>query len=140
MQLSRRQAIGTGLAMAATFFGLPALANTEEFAAAIEAFTGGADTAEGGITLIVPEIAENGNNVPVEVDAPGAEAIMVFANANPNPEVATFNFGPLSGSQLASTRVRLAGTQDVIAIARMPGGEFIQTSANVRVTIGGCGG
>lgn len=140
MQLSRRQAIGSGLALAATFFGVPAFANTEEFNAAIEAFTGGAEAGAGDITLIVPEIAENGNNVPVEVDAPGAEAIMIFANDNPNPEVATFNFGPLSGSQMASTRVRLAGAQDVIAIARMPDGAFIQTSAHVRVTIGGCGG
>lgn len=140
MTLSRREALCSGLAVAATFFGLPALANTEEFLAAVETFTGGADTAEGGITLIAPEIAENGNNVPIEVDAPGADAIMVFANGNPNPEVVTFNFGPLSGSQMASTRVRLAGAQDVIAIARMPDGSFIQASQNVRVTIGGCGG
>ncbi len=106
----------------------------------IAAFTGGADVGSEGITLIAPEIAENGNTVPIEVDAPGAEAIMVLAAGNPTPAVATFNFGPLAAAQSASTRIRLAGTQDVVAIARMPDGSFVQAAQEVKVTIGGCGG
>jgi len=106
----------------------------------IAAFTGGADVGSEGITLIAPEIAENGNTVPIEVNAPGAEAIIVFAAGNPTPAVATFNFGPLAAAQSAATRIRLAGTQDVIAIARMPDGTFVQASQEVKVTIGGCGG
>ncbi|MEL6681235.1 MAG: thiosulfate oxidation carrier protein SoxY [Pseudomonadota bacterium] len=108
--------------------------------AAIETFTGGADAGSDGITLIAPEIAENGNTVPVEVEAPGAEMIMIFTSANPEPTVAAFTFGPLAGAQLASTRIRLAGTQDVIAMAKMPDGTFLRTSQEVKVTIGGCGG
>ncbi|WP_420859099.1 thiosulfate oxidation carrier protein SoxY [Marivivens marinus] len=106
----------------------------------IAAFTGGAEVGEGGITLTAPEIAENGNTVPIEVSAPGAVSIMVLAAGNPTPPVATFNFGPLAGAQMASTRIRLAGTQDVVAIAKMADGSFVRTSAEVKVTIGGCGG
>jgi sulfur-oxidizing protein SoxY len=54
--------------------------------------------------------------------------------------VGTFTFGPLAASQTAATRIRLASTQDVIAIAKMVDGSFVQATKNVKVTIGGCGG
>lgn len=138
MSFTRRQTllVGAGAAVAA-MLPLRAVALTDE---AIAAFTGGAEIGEGDITLNAPEIAENGNTVPIEVAAPGAVAIMILANGNPNPDVGTFNFGPLAGSQTASTRIRLAGTQNVIAIAKMADGSFIQASKEVKVTIGGCGG
>jgi sulfur-oxidizing protein SoxY len=107
---------------------------------AIADFTGGAEIGEGGITLTTPEIAENGNTVPVTVDAPGAVAILMLAAGNPSPEVGTFSFGPLAASQSASTRIRLAGTQEVIAIAKMADGSFVSAANTVKVTIGGCGG
>ena len=138
MQLSRRNVMIMG-AGAFVAFGLPMRAS----AAAedrIAEFTGGAAMADTGITLTAPEIAENGNTVPIEVDAPGAEAILVLATGNPTPGVAEFKFGPLAGSQSASTRIRLAGTQDVVAIAKMKDGSFAKASSNVKVTIGGCGG
>ena len=139
MKHSRRETLALGLGALAAGIVLPkmALATTEE---AIAAFTGGAEVGEGGLTLTAPEIAENGNTVPIEVSAPGAAAIIVLAAGNPNPDVATFTFGPLAGAQFASTRIRLAGTQDVIAIARMQDGSFVQASQEVKVTIGGCGG
>ncbi|MGB5560439.1 MAG: thiosulfate oxidation carrier protein SoxY [Paracoccaceae bacterium] len=138
MKLTRRDALALGLGVtAASFLPIRAMAAADE---AIAEFTGGAVPGTDGLTLTTPEIAENGNTVPVSVDAPGAEAIAVFATGNPTPKVATFNFGPLAGSQSATTRMRLAGTQDVVAIARMPDGSFIQASAVVKVTIGGCGG
>jgi sulfur-oxidizing protein SoxY len=140
MDVTRRQFVGTGLVAAAAFFGLPQIASAQELDEAINAFTGGADMGGDGITLIAPEIAENGNTVPIEVDAPGAEAIMFLAAGNPSPDVATINFGPAAGRQAVSTRIRLAGEQEVIAIARMPDGTFKQARQNVRVTIGGCGG
>lgn len=138
MKLTRRDALALGLgATAASFLPFRAMAAADE---AIAEFTGGAATGSDGLTLTAPEIAENGNTVPISVDAPGAEAIAVFASGNPTPKVVTFNFGPMAGSQSATTRMRLAGTQDVIAIAKMPDGSFIQASALVKVTIGGCGG
>jgi sulfur-oxidizing protein SoxY len=140
MDLTRRKALalGTGTLAIAALTGLPAFASlTDE---AITAMTGGADVTEGGIELIAPEIAENGNTVPVEVSAPGAVEIALFASGNPTPAVATFKFGPLAGSRSGSTRIRLAKTQDVVAIAKMEDGSFRKASATVKVTIGGCGG
>lgn len=140
MSMTRRTLMGTGLAAAAAFFALPHTATAQEVDAAINEFTSGADLGSDGITLIAPEIAENGNTVPIEVNAPGAEAILIIASGNPNPDVATFNFGPAAGSQAISTRIRLAAEQEVIAIARKPDGTFVSARQNVRVTIGGCGG
>ena len=138
MEFSRRDTLALGLGAAvATVLPFRALAAADE---AIAAFTGGAEAGTGGITLTAPEIAENGNTVPIAVSAPGAMSIIVLAAGNPTPGVATFNFGPLAGDQSASTRIRLAGTQDVIAIAKMADGSFVQASSTVKVTIGGCGG
>ncbi len=138
MRLTRRQTLtttaGALAAMALPSFGWAA---ADE---AIATLTGGAEAAEGGITLTAPEIAENGNTVPIEVEAPGAAEITIFADGNPSPAVATFKFGALAAAQRASTRIRLASTQEVIAIARMPDGTFHKASQEVKVTIGGCGG
>lgn len=107
---------------------------------AIAAFTAGAAVSAEGITLTAPEIAENGNTVPVSVEAPGAVAIMLLAAGNPTPGVCTFAFGPGSGVHTAATRIRLATTQDVIALAKMADGSIRQAQTTVKVTIGGCGG
>ena len=138
MTMTRRNVMVMG-AGAVIAFGLPmrASAAAED---AITDFTGGANVASEGVTLTAPEIAENGNTVPIEVDAPGAEAILILAMGNPTPGVAEFKFGPLAASQSASTRIRLAGTQDVVAVAKMKEGSFAQASSNIKVTIGGCGG
>ena len=139
MNFSRRETLGLGLgAMALPILPVGASAATVD--ELIAEFTGGADMADTGVTLTAPEIAENGNTVPISVEAPGASAIMVLAAGNPTPPVGTFNFGPLAGSRSASTRIRLAKTQDVIAIAKLEDGTFARTSAEIKVTIGGCGG
>ena len=138
MEFTRRETLALG-AGAALMTVLPFRANAavEDL---INEFTGGAALGDSGLDLIAPEIAENGNTVPIEVSAPGASAIMVLAAGNPTPPVATFGFGPLAASQSASTRIRLAGTQDVIAIAKMADGSFVRQAKTVKVTIGGCGG
>ncbi len=140
MELTRRKilALGSSTLALATMSGLPAFASLAE--EAVTALTGGAELGEGAITLTAPEIAENGNTVPIGVDAPGATQITLFADGNPVPNVATFNFGPLSASRSASTRIRLARTQNVIAVAKMEDGSFQMAKAEVKVTIGGCGG
>ena len=139
MNLTRRDtlALSAGaIALAAT----PQLAWASETQAAIDAFTGGAAVADGGVDLTTPEIAENGNTVPVEVSAPGAASILILAAGNPSPGVATLHFGKLAGSQSAKTRIRLAKTQDVVAVAKMSDGSFAKAQKTVKVTIGGCGG
>jgi sulfur-oxidizing protein SoxY len=139
MILSRREALVLALgSVAAAAIPLPALASVDE---AIAAFTGGAAVTDGaGVTLTAPEIAENGNTVPISVEADGASAIMVLATGNPTPSVATFNFGELAGAHAASTRIRLSKTQEVVAIAKLADGSFVRASSEVKVTIGGCGG
>ncbi|KXF90057.1 thiosulfate oxidation carrier protein SoxY [Phaeobacter inhibens] len=138
MEFSRRDTLGLGLGAAAlTMLPLRVVAAAED---RIAEFTGGAEMADSGLTLTAPEIAENGNTVPIAVDAPGATAIIILATGNPTPGVATFAFGPLAASQSASTRIRLAGTQDIVAVARMADGSFAKASSTVKVTIGGCGG
>ncbi len=138
MSITRRDTLALGLGAAAlTILPFRLSAATED---AIAAFTGGADVADGGVDLTAPEIAENGNTVPIAVSAEGAAAILVLAAGNPTPGVAEFKFGPLAGSHSASTRIRLAGTQDVVAIPKMADGSFARASTTVKVTIGGCGG
>ncbi len=140
MELSRRHALafGASAAAVAAFGGMPAQAAVIDDM--IAEFTGGADVGEGALSVTAPEIAENGNTVPIEVSAPGAASVIIFADGNPVPSVATVNFGPLNASREASTRIRLAKTQNVVAVAKMEDGSFQKASSNVKVTIGGCGG
>lgn len=146
-QLNRRTFIimASGTAAAAVLAPTPSFANN--LMEKMSAFTGGAPVTDGGIDLSMPEIAENSNTVPlsVSVDSPMtedayAEHVIILADGNPNADVATFHFTPQSGAAEASTRMRLAKTQNVVAVARMNDGSFRKTEALVKVTIGGCGG
>ena len=140
MKLTRRDTIAIGGAAALTSILTTFSSAATPVNELINVVTGGADAASAGIFLTAPEIAENGNTVPISIDAPGAVAITVLAAGNPLPGVATFNFGDGSASQSATTRIRLAGTQDVVAVAEMADGSFASAHQTVKVTIGGCGG
>jgi sulfur-oxidizing protein SoxY len=149
-QLSRRAALALGASSAAlTFVGWSsgASAAAKEAAEQIAKFTGGKAAEAGKIAIELPEIAENGNTVPlsIAVDAPMTadnyvSEVMIVSEGNPNPGVATFNFTPLSGKAAASTRIRLAATQNIIVIAKTSTGQFYTGQKLVKVTIGGCGG
>jgi sulfur-oxidizing protein SoxY len=141
--------LATGSVALATIIALPrwAKADTAAVDAAMKELIGDATPSEGRITLDLPQIAENGNTVPltVEVDSPMSEsdyckAVHVFAEGNPLPNVASFRFTPACGQAIASTRIRLAKTQNVIAVAEMSDGSLYTAKAEVKVTIGGCGG
>jgi sulfur-oxidizing protein SoxY len=145
---NRRQALALSAgAIGSGLFGVaPALAKNDA-EDVIGKFTGGKTPADGKVTLDLPEIAENGNTVPmtVSVESPMTEQshvtdVLVVANGNPRSGVVHFHFSPASGVAEANTRIRLATTQDVIAVARMNDGTFYRTSKQVKVTIGGCGG
>ena len=149
MRLNRRNTLVlgsagfAGLAIAGSAWAqaaAPAAAGAKTVEQWMAEFTGGAEIAEGGVTLTAPEIAENGNTVPIEVDAEGASEILVLATGNPTPGVTITKFGEAAGSRKIATRIRLAETQDVTAIAKMDDGSFKQATSNVKVTIGGCGG
>lgn len=151
MNLTRRQALALSAGAAAiAVAGLDASAAFADAAATdkrLKEFTGGKTPKSGKITLTAPEIAENGNTVPVSVsvDSPMTEksyvqSVMVLADANPMPGVITFHFTAMSGAAAATTRMRLAKTQNVIAIAKMNDGTVYMDKKLVKVTIGGCGG
>jgi len=143
MKISRRKVVVTGAGIAATsLLPLNLLAQSDGQSAEeiIKEFTGGASIGSGEIMLTTPEIAENGNTVPISVESKKATAIKILALGNPGPDVVTFKFGPLSATRSASTRIRLRKTQDVLAIAKLEDGSFIQDIQKVKVTIGGCGG
>lgn len=148
MKLDRRNfcMLGAGaLAMLST--SRSGWAATSEYDAAVADFLAGAEAKTGTITLGAPEIAENGNTVPVNVsvESPMTEddyvtEVIILASDNPLPGIATFKFTPMSGEASASTRIRLAKTQDVIAMARTSTGAVFMDQKTIKVTIGGCGG
>lgn len=140
MDFTRREALALGAGAAVLALAPNVVLASAESDAAVKELVGGAAMRDGGIELTAPEIAENGNTVPVEVSAPGAVSITLLAAGNPSPGVATFNFGPLAGEQRASTRIRLAKTQNLIAVAKFEDGSVAKATRAVKVTIGGCGG
>ncbi|HEX8166741.1 MAG TPA: thiosulfate oxidation carrier protein SoxY [Beijerinckiaceae bacterium] len=149
LQPSRRQALALGAGALAAAGGLapaPALAKNDADEI-VKAFTGGREPAKGKVKLDLPEIAENGNTVPmtVMVESPMTPEshvtdILVVADQNPRAGVVRFRLSPLSGVAEANTRIRLAETQNVVALAKMNDGSVFTDSKLVKVTIGGCGG
>ena len=147
MIFNRRQALGLSAgALATAALGVPAHASNDA-ADLIKKFTGGKAATEGKVKLDLPEIAENGNTVPmtVAVESPMTDAshvteVLIVGDGNPNGGMATFHFSPLSGAAEANTRIRLAATQNITAVAKMNDGSFYMASKQVKVTIGGCGG
>ena len=146
---TRRQALRfTALtAFVAVLAPRMAVATEEAVATELEKLYAGKSMAEGRIKLDMPEIAENGLVVPINisVESPMTEAdyvksVHVFADGNPLPQVVTYKFTPQSGKAAASVRMRLAQTQNVIAVAEMSNGTLYTAKAQVKVTIGGCGG
>jgi sulfur-oxidizing protein SoxY len=131
-----------------TLFAGSATAATPEAVQKLMAeLTGGKTPAEGKVKIEMPQIAENGNAVPVtvSVDSPMTDAdhvkwVHIVAEANPDPSVAAFTFTPASGKAQVSTRMRLARTQNVVALAGLSDGSVHIAKTEVKVTIGGCGG
>lgn len=151
MQLNKRQFLALGASSVAVLtFGAgatQAVAASGETEKRIKEFAGGKEIKSGKVSLTTPEIAENGNTVPVSVDVESpmtkddyVASVMLLADGNPLPGVATFHFSHMSGEASATTRIRLAKTQNVIAIAKMSNGDVYMDKKEVKVTIGGCGG
>ncbi len=122
-------------------------ANTLAYEDALKAITGGKEAKQSDkVKLTVPEIAENGAVVPVKVhvDHPMQEgnhvkAIHVLAKLNANSRCASISLTQMNGKGYFATRIKLAKTQEVVAVVELPDGIFIKNSQSVKVTIGGCG-
>jgi sulfur-oxidizing protein SoxY len=123
----------------------PAWGTPESLRAAIDAFTGGKEVRSGRVTLNIDPLVENGNAVPVSVSvqspmtaADHVQRIAIFTPQNPLPEVAVFHLSPASGRALVATRMRMATTQPVIAVAMMNDGTAWRHSVDVVVTLAAC--
>ncbi len=139
-------AMGAG-ALASALLPGRALATPDEATAYVASILGPGTPTTGKVTLDVPDIAENGANVPVTVtvDSPMNQSdyvktILLVADNNPNPGVARFDLSPANGRASVECRIRLAQTENVIAVAQMSDGSLWSASKYVKVTIGGCGG
>jgi sulfur-oxidizing protein SoxY len=132
---------GTGFALLAG----SASATETTLADAVRELIGEAPLERGRVKLELPSIVENGNAVPLTVsvespmtEADHVEAIHIFNEKNPQPYVAAFHLGPRAGNARVSTRIRLADSQRVMAIARLSDGSFWSDSADVIVTLAAC--
>ena len=120
----------------------PAYATSDEVSGLIKTLVGESPLKDGLIHLDLPVMVENGNTVAMSVsvaDPPSpVKSIHVFAEGNPLPRVAVFHFGPRSGAPRVSTRMRLATSQTVIAIAQLRDGSYWRDSVELLVTLAAC--
>ena len=147
---SRRQFLG--LACSAAVMGTvpivtlrPSEATPAMLASAIKNVVGAAVVQTGRVKIDVPPLVENGNTVPMTVSVTSpmtpddyVKSIHVFNEKNPQPNIGNFYLSPASGRAQVSTRIRLADSQKVVAIAQLSDGSFWQTSIDVVVTLAAC--
>jgi len=140
-----RRGVLAGLSASLAVISLPVLGADADTADAIKTAFGDAPRTDGKVTLTLPPLAETGNTVPltVTVDSPMTptdfvKRVVIFANRNPRPLIASFQFGPKAAKAVFSTNMRLSGTQDVIGVAEMSDGSLYQAQVRVMVTVGAC--
>ena len=146
MSASRRLVLRGALGAGALVALRPAAGQERPtLAAAIRAFTGGAEPRSGRVVLDVATLIDNGNAVPVAVavDSPMTAAdhvrrIALFNERNPQPDVAVFTLGPRAGRASVSTRIRLATSQRLVAIAETSDGAYWQHAVDVIVVLAAC--
>lgn len=142
---TRRDLLLAAGAGAALLVARPAAGTPEAMREAMNAFTGGVAPRPGRVRLELAELVENGNAVPVtvSVQSPMTEAdhvrrIALFTERNPDPGVAVFHLSPRNGRASVSTRMRLATSQQVVALALMSDGSCWQAAMDVVVTLAAC--
>jgi sulfur-oxidizing protein SoxY len=123
----------------------PVEATPETMASAIRTVTGGANVQSGKVKLDIPPLVENGNSVPMTVSVASpmtssdyVKSIHVFNEKNPQPNLGNFYLKPSAGRAQVSTRVRMADTQKITAIARLSDGSLWSATAEVVVTLAAC--
>ncbi len=123
----------------------PARATPAAMQEAIRTVVGSARVTPGRVKLDLPPLVENGNTVPIAISVESAmsqadhvKAIHVFNEKNPQPDVVSFHLGPRAGRATVATRIRLADTQTVVAIAELSDGSFWSARAAVVVTLAAC--
>jgi sulfur-oxidizing protein SoxY len=144
-ETTRRRILLGGAGLLSVALVRPALATPEEMQTAIRALIGDAKPQPGRIHLDIPPLVENGNAAPVTIAAESpmtagdhVKAIGLFNEKNPQPNVAVFHLGPRSGRARIETRIRLATSQTITAIALMSDGSVWTDTAQVIVTLAAC--
>ncbi|MDB5795163.1 MAG: SoxY-related arm protein [Noviherbaspirillum sp.] len=142
---TRRKLLAAGASLGAVVMVRPVFAAPDELAAAIDAYTGGAKVNSGRVDFDIAKLVDNGNTVPVTVtvDSPmlaanHVSAIAIFNERNPQRDVARFTLGPRAGKASVSTRIRLATSQKLVAIAKLSDGTYWSQTVNVVVTLASC--
>ena len=150
MNISRRHLLGlAGAASACAALSIVtvrrAQATPPMLASAIRNLIGEASLQTGKVRIEIPPLVENGNTVPmmVTVDSPmtaqdHVTSIHVFNEKNPQPNIGNFYLSPQAGRAQVATRIRLADSQKVVAIAKLSDGSFWSASADVIVTLAAC--
>ncbi len=123
----------------------PLEATPAMLSAAIRNVVGEAPVRSGKVKIDIPPLVENGNTVPMTISVASpmtaddhVKSIHVFNEKNPQPNVGNFYIGPWAGRAQVSTRIRLADSQKVVAIARLSDDSFWSVSADVIVTLAAC--
>jgi sulfur-oxidizing protein SoxY len=122
-----------------------ARAQPDPFAGLVRELTGGAPVRAGRVAIDIPRLADNGHSVPIRVSvespmtaADHVRSIVLLSGRNPRPLMARFHLGPASGRAAVATRVRLNGTQEVLALAQLSDGSYWSARAEVEVTESAC--
>jgi sulfur-oxidizing protein SoxY len=142
---TRREVLFAGGAALLAVTLRPAEATPAMLASAIRTIVGTASVKTGKVKLDIPPLVENGNSVPmtVSVESPMApedhvKSIHVFNEKNPQPNIGNFYLSPQAGRAQVATRIRLADSQKVVAIAKLSNGTFWSASVDVVVTLAAC--
>ena len=142
---TRRRLLAGAVAVGCGVVWRPALALSEVLSGTLRGYTGGAPTREGRVNFDIAPLVENGNTVPitVTVDSPmtaadHVQAIAVFNEKNPQREVIACKLTPRMGRASVSTRIRLATTQQLVAVARLSDGSHWTQTVDVVVTLAAC--
>jgi sulfur-oxidizing protein SoxY len=137
--------LGAGAGLASIVVVTPARATPAAMQDAIRRVVGTKQVSPGRVKLDLPPLVENGSTVPltISVESPMTAAdhvkgLHLFTEKNPQPDVVSFRFGPRAGRASVSTRIRLADTQTVVAIAELSDGSFWSARADVVVTLAAC--
>ncbi len=144
---SRRTFIKLSASVAASVLVQPSavLGQSDSLAAVVREYAGAASLREGRVKLDIAPLVDNGNSVPIEVtvespmtDADHVVGIAIFNEKNPQRDVAQFTLGPIAGRAHVATRIRLATTQKLVAVARMSDGSCWTHTVDVLVTLAAC--
>lgn len=146
--MQRRHCVVAGLGSVVGFSRVRAVAaamQAPDLRAAIDAFTAGAPVREGRVEIEVAALVENGNAVPITVsvaspmsDVDHVVTIAMFNERNPQRDIARFTLGPHAGRARVGTRIRLATSQQLVAVARLSDGSYWSHAVDVVVTLAAC--